>query len=110
MSRSALPSGPMQDWEVTSGGGVRSVSVGKGLTGFDVNLLIVDDPHKDRADAESEASRRALHDWYSSTALKRLQPDRNAVVGIQARRHPDDWAGRRLADEGAGSRRAAGGG
>ncbi|MEU2487056.1 terminase family protein [Streptomyces sp. NPDC012617] len=93
-------SGAMQDWEVTKGGGVRSVSVGKGLTGFDVNLLIIDDPHKDRADAESEASRRALHDWYSSTALKRLQPDRNAIVGIQTRWHPDDWAGRRLADEG----------
>lgn len=93
-------SGAKQDWLVTRGGGVRSVSVGKGLTGFDVNLLIVDDPHKDRADAESEASRRALHDWYSSTALKRLQPDRNAVVGIQTRWHPDDFAGRRLEEEG----------
>ncbi|MFI9026316.1 hypothetical protein [Streptomyces sp. NPDC053560] len=93
-------SGAMQDWEVTSGGGVRSVSVGKGLTGHSVNLLIVDDPHKDRSDAESEASRRALHDWYSSTALKRLQPDRNAVVAIQTRWHVDDFAGRRLAEEG----------
>ncbi|WP_250302076.1 MULTISPECIES: hypothetical protein [unclassified Streptomyces] len=93
-------SGAMQDWAITEGGGVRSVSVGKGLTGHDVNVLIVDDPHKDRADAESEASRRALHDWYSSTALKRLQADRNCVVGIQTRWHPDDWAGRRLADEG----------
>ncbi|WP_326814006.1 terminase large subunit domain-containing protein [Streptomyces sp. NBC_01763] len=93
-------SGAMQDWEVTSGGGVRSVSVGKGLTGNAVNLLLIDDPHKDRADAESEASRRALHDWYSSTALKRLQPDRNAVVAIMTRWHPDDFAGRRLSDEG----------
>ncbi|MFE0546545.1 terminase large subunit domain-containing protein [Streptomyces sp. NPDC058891] len=89
-----------QDWSLTKGGGVRSVSVGKGLTGHSVNLLVVDDPHKDRADAESEASRRALHDWYSSTALKRLQPDRNAVVGIMTRWHPDDWAGRRLEEEG----------
>lgn len=93
-------SGAMQDWAVTQGGGVRSVSVGKGLTGHSVNVLIVDDPHKDRADAESEASRRALHDWYSSTALKRLQPDRNAVVAIMTRWHPDDFAGRRLAEEG----------
>lgn len=93
-------SGAMQDWEITQGGGVRSVSVGRGLTGHSVNLLIVDDPHKDRADAESEASRRALHDWYSSTALKRLQPDRNAVVSIMTRWHPDDFAGRRIADEG----------
>ncbi|MFK0103162.1 hypothetical protein [Streptomyces sp. NPDC091040] len=65
-----------------------------------MNLLIIDDPHKDRADAESEASRRALHEWHSSTALKRLQPDRNAIVRIQTRWHPGDWAGRRLADEG----------
>lgn len=93
-------SGAMQDWEVTRGGGVRSVSVGKGLTGFDVNLLIIDDPHKDRADAESEAARRALHDWYSSAALSRLQPDRSAVVAIQTRWHPDDFAGRRIEEEG----------
>ena len=92
--------GAMQDWEVTAGGGVRSVSVGKGLTGHSLNVLVVDDPHKDRADAESEASRRALHDWYSSTALKRLQPDRNAVEAIMTRWHPDDFAGRRLAEEG----------
>ncbi len=93
-------SGAMQDWEVTKGGGVRSVSAGKGLTGFDVNLLIIDDPHKDRADAESEAARRALHDWYSSAALSRLQPDRSAVVAIQTRWHPDDFAGRRIEEEG----------
>lgn len=93
-------SGAMQDWQLMTGGGVRSVSVGKGLTGHSVNLLIVDDPHKDRADAESEASRNALHDWYSSTALKRLQPDRNAVVAIMTRWHPDDFAGRRMEEEG----------
>ncbi|MEZ0073568.1 hypothetical protein [Planotetraspora sp. GP83] len=93
-------SGAAQDYEVTTGGGVRAVSVGSGLTGFPVNLLVVDDPHKDRADAESLRLRKAVHDWYSSTALKRLQPDRNAVVGILTRWHPDDWAGRRLEEEG----------
>ncbi|MFF3665443.1 hypothetical protein [Microtetraspora malaysiensis] len=94
-------SGAAQDYSLTTGGGVRSVSVGSGLTGFSVNLLVIDDPHKDRADAESARSRQAVHDWYSSAALKRLQPDRNAVVGILTRWHPDDWAGRRLAEEGS---------
>lgn len=89
-----------QDWDLTAGGGVRSVSIGSGLTGFSINLLVVDDPHKDRADAESQASRTAVHDWYSSTALKRLQPDRNAVVIIMTRWHVDDLAGRRLTEEG----------
>lgn len=64
------------------------------------NCLIVDDPHKDRADAESARSRQHVHDWYSSVALKRLQPDRNAVVGILTRWHEDDWAGRRITEEG----------
>ncbi|MGC0418395.1 hypothetical protein [Embleya sp. AB8] len=93
-------SGAQADYEFLSGGGVRSVSVGKGLTGFPVNVLLVDDPHKDRSDAESEASRNGVHDWYSSTALKRLQPDRNCVVAVMTRWHPDDFAGRRLGEEG----------
>ncbi|MFF8026542.1 Tn3 family transposase [Streptomyces sp. NPDC007896] len=55
-----------QDYDTTAGGGVRSVSIGSGLTGFDVNLLIVDDPHKDRAEAESARLRGLVHDWWSS--------------------------------------------
>ncbi|MEW2568337.1 hypothetical protein [Streptomyces sp. NPDC047070] len=89
-----------QDYDTTAGGGVRSVSIGSGLTGFDVNLLVVDDPHKDRADAESPRLREHVHEWWSSAALKRLQPDRNAVVAIQTRWHPDDFSGRRLEEEG----------
>ncbi|MFJ4716784.1 hypothetical protein [Streptomyces sp. NPDC088785] len=89
-----------QDYDTTKGGGVRSVSIGSGLTGFDVNALVVDDPHKDRADAESPRLREHVHDWWSSAALRRLQPDRNAVVAIQTRWHPDDFCGRRLQEEG----------
>lgn len=93
-------SGAVQDWDLNTGGGVRSVGVGASLTGFSVNLLVVDDPHKDRAEAESARIRGAVHEWYSSTALTRLQPDRNAVVIVQTRWHEDDLAGRRLTEEG----------
>ncbi|MDX2648525.1 terminase family protein [Streptomyces sp. PA03-1a] len=89
-----------QDYDTNQGGGVRSVPLGGSLTGFDVNLLVVDDPHKDRAEAESKKMRERVHDWWSSAALKRLQPDRHAVVAIQTRWHPDDFAGRRLAEDG----------
>lgn len=89
-----------QDYDTNKGGGVRSVSLGAGLTGFPVNLLVVDDPHKDRAEAESAKMRERVHDWWSSAALKRLQPDRSAVVAIQTRWHPDDFAGRRLEEDG----------
>jgi hypothetical protein len=88
------------DWETTSGGHLRAVGVAGGLTGFPANLIIVDDPHADRAQAESPRMRRAVHDWWSSTASKRLQPDVGVVICIMTRWHPDDFAGRRLKDEG----------
>lgn len=62
--------------------------------------MIIDDPHKDRSEAESARMRQGVHDWYSSTVLTRLQPDRSAVVIVQTRWHPDDLAGRRLDEEG----------
>lgn len=93
-------SGAAYDWRLNSGGHLRAVGVGGGLSGFSANLIIVDDPHKDRAEAESPRIRGAVHDWWSSTASKRLQPDVGAVVCIMTRWHPDDFAGRRLEEEG----------
>ena len=69
-----------QDYDTNKGGGVRSVPLGGSLTGFPINFLVLDDPHKDRAEAESPKMRERVHDWWSSAALKRLQPDRNAVA------------------------------
>lgn len=88
------------DWRLTSGGHLRAVGVGGGLSGYPANLIIVDDPHADRAQAESPRIRNAVHDWWSSTASKRLQPDMGAVICIMTRWAPDDFAGRRLKEEG----------
>lgn len=88
------------DWSLTTGGHVRAVGVGGGLTGDPANKLLVDDPHAGRAEAESPIQRAAVHDWWSAVALKRLQPDVGVVVAILTRFHPDDWAGRRLKEEG----------
>ena len=88
------------DWELTSGGHLRAIGVGGGLSGFSANLLLIDDPHKDRAEVESPRMRNAVHDWYSSVGLKRLQPDMGVVVIIMTRWHVDDLAGRRLKEEG----------
>lgn len=90
----------IKDWRLESGGHLRAVGVGGGLSGYPANLIIVDDPHADRAEAESPRIRGAVHEWWSSTAAARLQPDMGAVIAIQTRWHEDDFAGRRLADEG----------
>jgi predicted phage terminase large subunit-like protein len=83
-------------WNTTGGGGVIAAGVGGGLTGFGADLLIVDDPVKDRSEADSPAIREATWRWWTEVALTRLQP--GAVVLLTMTRwHEDDLAGRILA-------------
>lgn len=76
-------------------GGMKAVGVGGSLTGFGADLMVIDDPVKDRADAESEARRDALWNWYTSTAYTRLERG-GAIVLMHTRWHSDDLAGRLL--------------
>lgn len=74
-------------------GGVKAAGVGGGITGLPAHLLIVDDPFKNREEAESESRRELVDDWYRSSARTRLRPNA-AVVVFHTRWHPDDLAGR----------------
>lgn len=87
------------DWALSCGGAMRSVGVGGGLTGHPADIAIVDDPHKDRAEADSPTIRDNIGEWWSSTLISRLAPGAPAVL-IMTRWHPDDLAGRLLRDEG----------
>lgn len=81
-------------WRLTEGGGVVWTSVGGPLTGLPVDgLLIVDDPLKSRADAESATIRQRTADWFGSVALSRLHPGSSVIV-VQTRWHRDDLIGR----------------
>jgi predicted phage terminase large subunit-like protein len=55
-------------------------------------LLLIDDPLKDREEANSETVRKALHEWFASVAYTRLMPG-GAIIIIQTRWHEDDLAG-----------------
>jgi predicted phage terminase large subunit-like protein len=57
--------------------------------------MIIDDPFKNRKEAESDAYRRDVWEWWTSTARTRLE-DGGAVIGMFTRWHADDWAGRLL--------------
>ena len=59
------------------------------------NCLLIDDPIRNRQDADSEVIREKVWDWYISTARSRLMPN-GAVIIIQTRWHTDDLAGRLL--------------
>jgi len=82
-------------WDLASPwrGGVAAAGVGGGITGKGAHLLIVDDPFKNREEAESESNRERVWDWWTSSAYTRLE-DGGAVVGMLTRWHQDDWAGR----------------
>jgi predicted phage terminase large subunit-like protein len=69
-----------------------AVGVGGPLTGRGAKLLIIDDPLKNREEAESSSIRQALIDWYTSTAYTRLAPG-GIVIIVQTRWHTEDLAG-----------------
>lgn len=76
----------------TQRGAYYSVGVGGPLTGRGAHLLMIDDPVKNREEADSEVVRRRIRDWYTSTAYTRLMPGARIVV-IQTRWHEDDLSG-----------------
>ena len=79
----------------TSGGGFVAAGVGGGITGKGAHVLVIDDPVKNREDAESQNNRDSNWDWYTSTAYTRLAPGGGVLV-ILTRWHDDDLAGRLL--------------
>lgn len=79
-------------WHTNSGGAFNAVGVSGALSGKGGSLLIVDDPHKDRNEAESDKIRQTVKDWYSSTLYTRRAPGGGILV-IQTRWHEDDLSG-----------------
>lgn len=71
--------------------------IGGGITGRGADVLIIDDPVKDRKEAESETFRRNIWDWYTSAALTRLE-ESNLLIICQTRWHENDLTGKVLSD------------
>lgn len=76
-----------------------AAGVGTAVTGRGAHIALIDDPFKDREEADSERRRDLVWDWYRSTLYTRLMPG-GAIVLIQTRWHEDDLAGRLLEHEG----------
>lgn len=82
------------EWKI-AGGSYTAVGVGGPITGRGANILLIDDPIKNREEAESEVLRDKIWNWFTSTAFTRLEPKGVAIV-IMTRWHQDDLAGRIL--------------
>lgn len=83
----------VKEWETLQGGKLIATGVGGPITGKGAKLLIIDDPLKNREDAESPVMREKLWDWFTSTALSRVEPGGSVIV-CHTRWHDDDLIGR----------------
>lgn len=89
----------VRDWDIAGHtGGLLAQGVGGGITGFGANIFTIDDPFKNKEEAESVVIREKVWDWYTSVALTRLEPN-SAIIIVMTRWHRDDLAGRILASE-----------
>lgn len=87
------------EWQLEGhDGGVYAVGIGGALTGRPVDLLVLDDPIKDREQADSPTYRERAWDWWLEVGSTRLAPGAPVVV-IATRWHEDDLIGRLLAAE-----------
>jgi len=67
-------------WKVSARGGFTATGVGGAITGKGANVLIIDDPIKNREEADSDTYRKKVWDWYTSTAYTRLEKDGAVIV------------------------------
>lgn len=86
-------------WGTEGSGGLWAAGVGGAITGRSGHLLIIDDPVKNREDAESTRMMDKLNDWYTSTLYTRLEPQVGAIVVIQTRWSENDMIGQLLENE-----------
>lgn len=90
----AKDNGSVGEWTLEGHeGGVFSVGIGGGVTGRRADMLIIDDPIKDRKEADSALIRDNAWDWWTDAASSRLAPGAPVIV-ILTRWHQDDLAGR----------------
>lgn len=80
-------------WKTEKGGYYISVGVGGAITGRGARIALIDDPFKNREEAESQTIRDKVYNWFTSTLYTRLEPQ-GAIILIMTRWHHDDLAGR----------------
>lgn len=85
------------DWKVyrenvPTGGGVRGIGKGGGLTGDDVDFLCCDDLFKDAHEANNAGLRAAAIEWWESVPWTRFEPWTKGLV-MGTRWHEEDVIG-----------------
>lgn len=83
-----------QRLETTAGGALMFVGRGGTITGRGGHGIVIDDPIKDRNEADSRLIREQLWTWFTQVIATRLMTADSFILLIQTRWHEDDLVGR----------------
>ncbi|MGD9726398.1 MAG: phage terminase large subunit [Nitrospira sp.] len=82
-------------FKTTEDGGLAAVGLGGAITGRGADVLFIDDYIKEIKEALSDTYRDYLWNWFTTTAMTRLEPNASVII-IATRWHIDDLIGRIL--------------
>lgn len=94
-----LESRAIGEWRTPEGGGMLSGGITGPLTGHGVNVLIIDDPVKNRVEAESPTYKARLRDFLSDVAFTRVEPGGSVFI-FMTRWTEDDLIGHAVSELG----------
>jgi predicted phage terminase large subunit-like protein len=80
-------------WHTSDGGIYLATGIGGAITGHGANVEIIDDPFKNREEADSERRRDYIWNIFTSDLQSRLMPG-GAIIVMHTRWHEDDLVGR----------------
>ena len=80
------------NWATTQEGGMVTAGVGGPITGKGAHLGIIDDPHKNWQEANSQTTIKMIQEWFDSTFYTRLEPD-GTIVAMHTRWTENDLIG-----------------
>lgn len=81
-----------EEWRLMNGSVFKAVAPGTDFTGRGADLIIVDDPYKNRVTASSGAIRESTWNWFTGVAITRRSPNCSVIV-THTRWHLEDVIG-----------------
>jgi hypothetical protein len=91
----------VDDWSLTNGSALMSAGLLAGITGNRADGVVIDDPVRNREEADSATIREKIYNEYIDTVMTRAKPHMWCII-IQTRWHEDDLAGAILPADYAG--------
>lgn len=94
--RAGIALGDMQrrdEWTTAEGGSVKAAGVGGQIVGEGFTHVFVDDPHKNRAEAESRIIREGVVEGFQDDIYTRQDPRGTSIFVVHTRWHERDLIG-----------------